>query len=239
MAKLGVNIDHVATIRQARGGNEPDPVAAAAIAELAGADGITIHLREDRRHIQDRDLKILRQVVKTKLNLEMAATDEMVEIALAVRPDMCTLVPEKRQELTTEGGLDVRLHAQSIEKAITRLHDGGILTSLFIDPDSDQIKAANKIGADYVEIHTGSFADAVDWKSEEQELIKIENAIKLSAKLGLGVNAGHGLNYTNIKKVAALGGVEEYNIGHSIISKAVLVGLDRAVRDMVELLKYA
>lgn len=239
MAKLGVNIDHVATIRQARGGNEPDPVAAAAIAELAGADGITIHLREDRRHIQDRDLKILRQVVKTKLNLEMAATDEMVEIALAVKPDMCTLVPEKRQELTTEGGLDVRLHAQSIEKAIARLQDGGILTSLFIDPDSDQIKAANKIGADYVEIHTGSFADAVDWKTEEQELIKIENAIKLSAKLGLGVNAGHGLNYTNIKKVAALGGVEEYNIGHSIISKAVLVGLDRAVRDMVELIKYA
>lgn len=239
MAKLGVNIDHVATIRQARGGNEPDPIAAAAIAELAGADGITIHLREDRRHIQDRDLKILRQVVKTKLNLEMAATDEMVDIALAVKPNMCTLVPEKRQELTTEGGLDVRLHAQSIEKVIARLHDGGILTSLFIDPDSDQIKAANKAGADYVEIHTGSFADAVDWKTEVQELIKIENAIKLSTKLGLGVNAGHGLNYTNIKKVAALGGVEEYNIGHSIISKAVLVGLDRAVRDMVELIKYA
>jgi len=239
VAKLGVNIDHVATIRQARGGSEPDPVAAAAIAELAGADGITIHLREDRRHIQDRDLKILRKTVKTKLNLEMAATDEMVEIALAVKPDMCTLVPEKRQELTTEGGLDVRVHAQSLEKAISRLHDGGILTSLFIDPDSDQIKAANKIGADYVEIHTGSFADATDWKSEEQELIKIENAIKLAAKLGLGVNAGHGLNYTNIKKVAALGGVEEYNIGHSIISKAVLVGLDRAVRDMVELIKYA
>lgn len=239
MAKLGVNIDHVATIRQARGGGEPDPVAAAVIAELAGADGITIHLREDRRHIQDRDLKILRKTIRTKLNLEMAATDEMVEIALAVKPDMCTLVPEKRQELTTEGGLDVRLHVQTIEKAITRLHDGGILTSVFIDPDSDQIKAANKIGADYVEIHTGSFADAPDWKTEEQELIKIENAIKLAVKLGLGVNAGHGLNYFNIKKVAALGGVEEYNIGHSIISKAVLVGLDRAVRDMVELIKYA
>jgi pyridoxine 5-phosphate synthase len=239
VAKLGVNIDHVATIRQARGGSEPDPVAAAAIAELAGADGITIHLREDRRHIQDRDLKILRQTVKTKLNLEMAATEEMIDIALVVKPDMCTLVPEKRQELTTEGGLDVRQHAKTLEKAITRLHDGGIVTSLFIDPDSDQIKAANKIGADYVEIHTGSFADATDWKTEEQELIKIENAIKLAAKLGLGVNAGHGLNYTNIKKVAALGGVEEYNIGHSIISKAVLVGLDRAVRDMLELIKYA
>jgi pyridoxine 5-phosphate synthase len=152
---------------------------------------------------------------------------------------MCTLVPEKRQELTTEGGLDVRSNAQSIEKAISRLHDGGIVTSLFIDPDSDQIKVARKVGADYVEIHTGSFADAADWKTEEQELIKIENAIKLATKLGMGVNAGHGLNYSNIKKVAALGGVEEYNIGHSIISKAVLVGLDRAVRDMVELLKYA
>ena len=239
MAKLGVNIDHVATIRQARGGSEPDPIAAAAIAELAGADGITIHLREDRRHIQDRDLKLLRQTVRTKLNLEMAAIEEMIDIALVVKPDMCTLVPEKRQELTTEGGLDVRLQALSLEKAIARLHDGGILTSIFIDSDSDQIKAANRIGADYVEIHTGSFADALDWKSEEQELIKIENAIKLAAKLGLGVNAGHGLNYTNIKKVAALGGVEEFNIGHSIISKAVLVGLDRAVRDMVELIKYA
>jgi pyridoxine 5-phosphate synthase len=239
VAKLGVNIDHVATIRQARGGAEPDPVAAAAIAELAGADGITIHLREDRRHIQDRDLKLLRQTVKTKLNLEMAATEEMLGIALSIKPDMCTLVPEKRQELTTEGGLDVRVHSQIIEKAIARLQDGGILVSLFIDPDSDQIKTANRISADYVEIHTGSFADAADWKSEEQELIKIENAMKLAAKLGLGVNAGHGLNYTNIKKVTALGGIEEFNIGHSIISRAVLVGLDRAVRDMVDMIKYA
>ncbi|HOI17692.1 MAG TPA: pyridoxine 5'-phosphate synthase [Geobacteraceae bacterium] len=239
MAKLGVNIDHVATIRQARGGTEPDPVAAAAIAELAGADGITIHLREDRRHIQDRDLKLLRETVQTKVNLEMAATDEMIGIALAIKPGQCTLVPEKRQELTTEGGLDVRLHAQALEKAVARLQDGGIPVSLFIDPDPDQIKAAVKVGADYVEIHTGSFAEAVDWKSEEQELIKIENAVKLASKLGLGVNAGHGLNYTNIKKVAALGGIEEFNIGHSIISRAVLVGLDRAVRDMVDLIKYA
>lgn len=239
MAKLGVNIDHVATIRQARGGTEPDPVAAAAIAELAGADGITIHLREDRRHIQDRDLKLLRETVQTKVNLEMAATEEMIGIALAVKPDQCTLVPEKRQELTTEGGLDVRLHAQALEKAVARLQDGGIPVSLFIDPDPDQIKAAVKVGADYVEIHTGSFAEAVDWKSEEQGLIKIENAVKLASKLGLGVNAGHGLNYTNIKKVAALGGIEEFNIGHSIISRAVLVGLDRAVRDMVDLIKYA
>jgi len=239
LAKLGVNIDHVATIRQARGGAEPDPVAAAAIAELAGADGITIHLREDRRHIQDRDLKLLRQTVKTKLNLEMAATEEMIGIALAVKPDMCTLVPEKRQELTTEGGLDVRLHAQSMEKSIARLQDGGIAVSVFIDPDPDQIKAAHKIGADYVEIHTGAFADASDWKIEEQELIKIENAVKLASRLGLGVNAGHGLNYTNIKKVTVFGGIEEFNIGHSIISRAVFAGLDRAVRDMVDLIKYA
>lgn len=239
MAQLGVNIDHVATIRQARGGMEPDPVAAAAIAEMAGADGITIHLREDRRHIQDRDLRLLRETVQTKVNLEMAATDEMIGIALAVKPEQCTLVPEKRQELTTEGGLDVRLHAQALEKAVARLQEGGIVVSLFIDPDPDQIKAAAKVGADYVEIHTGCFAEAADGKIEEQELIKIENAVKLASKLGLGVNAGHGLTYTNIKKVAALGGIEEFNIGHSIISRAVLVGLDRAVRDMVDLIKYA
>jgi pyridoxine 5-phosphate synthase len=239
MARLGVNIDHVATIRQARGGVEPDPVAAAVIAELAGADGITIHLREDRRHIQDRDLKLLRETVKTRLNLEMAATREMVAIALTVKPDICTLVPEKRQELTTEGGLDVRLNLQNIAEAVERLQEGELLVSLFIDPDPDQIKASDKAGADYVEIHTGSFAEAKDWKSQEQELIKIENAVKLAAKLGLGVNAGHGLNYTNIKKVAAVGGIAEYNIGHSIISRAVLVGLDRAVREMVDLIKYA
>jgi pyridoxine 5-phosphate synthase len=169
----------------------------------------------------------------------MAATEEMIAIALSVKPEMCTLVPEKRQELTTEGGLDVRMNLPSIEKAIERLQDGGIIVSLFIDPDSDQIKAANKAGSDYVEIHTGSFAEAKDVKSEDQELIKIENAVKLAAKLGMGVNAGHGLNYTNIKKVCALGGIEEFNIGHSIISKAVLVGLDRAVRDMIEIIKFA
>ncbi|KAF0220215.1 MAG: pyridoxine 5-phosphate [Geobacteraceae bacterium] len=239
MARLGVNIDHVATIRQARGGMEPDPVAAAAIAELAGADGITIHLREDRRHIQDRDLKILRQTVRTRLNLEMAAAGEMINIALAVKPDMCTLVPEKRQELTTEGGLDVRINMESIAGAVDRLQGGGVIVSLFIDPDPDQVKAANKVGADYVEIHTGSFAESKDWKSEEQELRKIENAVKLAAKLGMGVNAGHGLNYSNIKKMASLGGIEEFNIGHAIISRAVLVGLERAVKDMVELVKYA
>jgi pyridoxine 5-phosphate synthase len=239
MANLGVNIDHVATIRQARGGIEPDPVTAAALAELGGADGITIHLREDRRHIQDRDLRLLRQTVKTKLNLEMAATDEMVRIALDVKPDMCTLVPEKRQELTTEGGLDVRLNVETIAEAIDRLQDGGLVVSLFIDPDVDQIKAASKAGADYIEIHTGTFAEAKGWKAQEAETLKIGNAIKLASKLGLGVNAGHGLTYTNIKKIAALGGIEEFNIGHSIISRAVLVGLERAVREMVDLVKYA
>lgn len=239
MARLGVNIDHVATIRQARGGVEPDPVAAAAIAELAGADGITIHLREDRRHIQDRDLKLLRETVKTRLNLEMAATQEMIAIALKVKPDTCTLVPEKRQELTTVGGLDVRLNMQNIAEAVERLQEGDLLVSLFVDPDPDQIKASDKVGADYVEIHTGAFAEAKDWKSQEQELIKIENSVKLAAKLGLGVNAGHGLNYTNIKKMTAIGGIAEYNIGHAIVSRAVLVGLDRAVREMADLIKYA
>ncbi len=239
MAKLGVNVDHVATVRQARGGAEPDPVAAAAIAELAGADGITIHLREDRRHIQDRDLKLLRQTVKTRLNLEMAATDEMVAIALQTMPDMCTLVPEKRLELTTEGGLDVRCNMEPLKSAVDRLRGGGIPVSLFIDADPDQIKAADKVGADYIEIHTGIFAEATDWKSEDRELIRIENAVKLAQKLGIGVNAGHGLNYGNIKRMTTVRGIEEYNIGHSIISRAILVGLERAVRDMVELVRFA
>lgn len=239
MAKLGVNVDHVATIRQARGGAEPDPVTAAAIAELAGADGITIHLREDRRHIQDRDLKLLRQTVRTRLNLEMAATDEMVSIALQTKPDMCTLVPEKRLELTTEGGLDVRCNMESLKSAVDRLRGGGIPVSLFIDADPDQIKAADKVGADYIEIHTGVFAEAPDWKSEDGELVRIENAVKLAQKLGIGVNAGHGLNYANIKRMTTVRGIEEYNIGHSIISRAVLVGLERAVRDMVELVRFS
>ena len=239
MVKLGVNIDHVATLRQARGGSEPDPVAAAALAELAGADGITIHLREDRRHIQDRDLKILRQTVQTRLNLEMAATDEMVAIALSVQPEACTLVPEKRAELTTEGGLEVRAQRDALQLAIGKLQQGGIIVSLFIDPDPEQIEAAKKVGADYIEIHTGAFAEATGGKHEASELGKIEAAVKLARKLGLGVNAGHGLNYWNVRKVVAIGGIEEFNIGHSIMSRAILVGLDRAVRDMSELLKSA
>ena len=239
MAKLGVNIDHVATIRQARGGAEPDPVAAAVLAEFAGADGITVHLREDRRHIQDRDLTLLRKIIKTRLNLEMAATDEMVSMAQQIKPDMCTLVPEKRLELTTEGGLDVRCNMEQIKSAVERLRSCGIPVSLFIDADPDQIKAADKVGADFIEIHTGLFAEAADWKSEEKELIRIENGVKLAQKLGLGVNAGHGLNYSNIKRITTIRGIEEYNIGHSIISRAVMTGLEKAVRDMVELVRFA
>ena len=239
MAKLGVNIDHVATIRQARGGAEPDPVAAAVLAEFAGADGITVHLREDRRHIQDRDLTLLRKIIKTRLNLEMAATDEMVSMAQQIKPDMCTLVPEKRLELTTEGGLDVRCNMEQIKSAVERLRSCGIPVSLFIDADPDQIKAADKVGADFIEIHTGLFAEAPDWKSEEKELIRIENGVKLAQKLGLGVNAGHGLNYSNIKRITTIRGIEEYNIGHSIISRAVMAGLEKAVRDMVELVRFA
>lgn len=234
MAKLGVNIDHVATIRQARGGTEPDPVAAAAVAELAGADGITVHLREDRRHIQDRDVMVLRSTVQTHLNLEMAATDEMVAIAMKVVPDYVTLVPEKRQELTTEGGLDVAKYSQSLTRQIELLHQAGITVSLFVDPDMEQLKASARVKADYIEIHTGSYCEAKGG-ARTAELGKIEEAIKAGRTLGLRVNAGHGLNYQNIRPLLALGGVEEYNIGHSIISRAVLVGLDRAVREMADL----
>jgi pyridoxine 5-phosphate synthase len=235
MAKLGVNVDHIATLRQARGGSEPDPVTAAAIAELAGADGITVHLREDRRHIQDRDVMLLRRTVQTHLNLEMAATEEMIEIAMKIVPDYVTVVPEKRQELTTEGGLDVVRNSQKLVRQIDLLHQAGIMVSLFVDPDLEQLKAANRVKADYVEIHTGSYCEARG-KAKTVELAKLEESIRAGRKLGLGVNAGHGLNYRNIRPVLALGGVEEYNIGHSIISRAVMVGLDRAVREMAELI---
>lgn len=237
MAKLGLNIDHIATVRQARGGVEPDPVAAAAIGEMAGAEGITIHLREDRRHIQDRDLDILRKTVKTRLNLEMAATQEMVRIAIAVKPEQVTLVPEKRQELTTEGGLDVVSNAGLIAEVVKELKDAGIIVSLFVDPNHEQINTSKEINADYIEIHTGAYAEAVCAGKIKHELEHIQASIKLARKIGLGVNAGHGLNYFNIQAIAALGGIEEYNIGHSIISRAMLVGLDRAVSDMVKLLK--
>ena len=240
MLKLGVNVDHVATLREARyrgrGHGEPDPVAAAAICEAAGAQLITAHLREDRRHIQDRDVMLLRRTVQTHLNLEMASTDEMVAIAMKVVPDYVTLVPEKRQELTTEGGLDVVKHKDKLSRHIDLLHQAGITVSLFVDPDLEQLKASTRVKADFIEIHTGSYCDAKG-KNQVAELTKIEEAIKAGKKLGLGVNAGHGLNYQNIRPVLALGGVEEYNIGHSIISRAVLVGLDRAVREMSELVR--
>lgn len=236
MARLGVNVDHVATIRQARGGAEPDPVVAAAIAELAGAEGITVHLREDRRHIQDRDLMVLKRTVQTQLNLEMAATEEMVGIALKVVPDCVTLVPEKRQELTTEGGLDVAKNHVSLARGIDLLRQAGIKVSLFVDPDLEQIKASSRLKADAIEIHTGTYC-AARGRAQGEELAKIAEAVKAGRKLGLTVHAGHGLNYVNIRPVVALGGIEEFNIGHSIISRAVLVGMDRAVREMVALVR--
>lgn len=237
MAKLGVNVDHVATVRQARGVAEPDPVTAAALAELAGADSITVHLREDRRHIQDRDVEILRRTVKTRLNLEMAATDEMVGIALKVLPDCVTLVPEKREELTTEGGLNVFLNRNLIKRQADLLRQGGVIVSLFVDPDLEQIKAAHRVGADYIEIHTGAYCEARNNEERRAELAKIETAIRAGHKLGLGVNAGHGLNYQNVEAVVALGGIEEFNIGHSIVGRAVLVGMKQAVQDMLTLLR--
>lgn len=237
MIRLGVNVDHIATIRQARGTIEPDPVTAAALAELAGANGITVHLREDRRHIQDRDVELLRQTVQTPLNLEMAATDEMVGIACRILPDTVTLVPEKRQELTTEGGLDVAGNSQHLKEKIASLQHKGIVVSLFVDPDLHQIDQAFQVGADAIEIHTGCYCEATSHGAQLAELAKIEKAIHAARSAGLGVNAGHGLNYQNVEAVAALGGIDEFNIGHSIISRAVLVGLDRAVREMKDLLK--
>lgn len=232
MARLSVNIDHIATIRQARRGNEPDPVAAALIAELAGAEGIIGHLREDRRHIQDRDLRLLREIVQTKLNMEMAATDEMQRIALQIKPDITTLVPEKREELTTEGGLEVASRVEFLKTYIGRLRQEGISVSLFIDPADDQIAGAKKAGADWIEIHTGAYANAGTEKDREQEYVKILEAAKLAASLGMRVGAGHGLNYVNVRGIARIPEIEELNIGHSIISRASLVGMERAVREM-------
>ncbi len=237
MALLGVNVDHVATVRQARGTSEPDPVTAAALAELGGADSITVHLREDRRHIQERDVELLRKTVKTRLNLEMAPTDAMVGIALKLLPDTVTLVPEKREELTTEGGLDVSLHRHLIKKQVDLLRQGGITVSLFVDPDLEQVKMAHRVGADTIEIHTGTYCDARTRDLRRGELTKIENAIRAGHKLGLGISAGHGLNYQNVGAVVSLGGIEEFNIGHSIVSRAVLVGMERAVREMVALVR--
>jgi pyridoxine 5-phosphate synthase len=232
MIRLGVNIDHVATIRQARRAKEPDPVAAAVLATLGGADGITIHLREDRRHIQDRDVSVLRETVTTRLNLEMATAEEIILIALKTKPDCATLVPEKRQELTTEGGLDVIANEATVRPAIERLKSAGIHVSLFIDPDAKQTEASAKFGADAIEFQTASYSEAVGSAAIEHELGKLRAATVQAVGFGLHVHMGHGLNYWNVQPIVRIAGVEELNIGHSIVSRAVLVGMERAVREM-------
>ncbi len=236
MATLNVNIDHTATIRQARGTKEPDPVLAAYLAELAGAGGIVAHLREDRRHVQDRDLIVLRETVKTMLNIEMAATPEMIRIASDVKPDLVTLVPEKREELTTEGGLDVHGNFNHIFETVKELQNNGIIVSLFIDPDSEQINASKNTGAHMVEIHTGSYAEANTEADRKIELNKIIKATDTAVGLGLRVSAGHGLNYINVEPIATIKPIEELNIGHSIIARAVIVGVKQAVSEMIKLI---
>ncbi len=237
MAGLAVNVDHIATIREARKASYPDPVAAALIAEIAGADGIVVHLREDRRHIQDRDVRILRNVVQTKLILEMAATAEMVGIALDIQPDTVTLVPESREELTTEGGLDLMVHKGSIAETVDTLQNSGIPVSIFVDPDPEQIKLAHRVNASMVEIHTGTFCDAATPAKKEAAFDKIVDAIKFAHKLKLGINAGHGICYNTIKDFRGLPEIDEFSIGHSIVSRAVLIGMEKAVKEMRDLIK--
>ncbi|EMX6239509.1 pyridoxine 5'-phosphate synthase [Yersinia enterocolitica] len=236
---LGVNIDHIATLRNARGTIYPDPVQAAFIAEQAGADGITVHLREDRRHITDRDVRILRETIQTRMNLEMAVTDEMVGIACEINPHFCCLVPEKRQEVTTEGGLDVADQIDKMTVAVSRLSEAGILVSLFIDADMRQIDAAVAVGAPYIEIHTGAYADATSDLAWQAELARIAKAATYAASKGLKVNAGHGLTYHNVQPIAALPEMHELNIGHAIIGQAVMSGLAAAVTDMKVLMREA
>ncbi|MHB8417098.1 MAG: pyridoxine 5'-phosphate synthase [Myxococcales bacterium] len=236
---LGVNVDHVATLRQARKTLYPDPVAAAALCELAGADQITLHLREDRRHVQERDLVVLRRTAQVRLNLEMAATPEMVKTAYDVKPDMATLVPERREELTTEGGLDLVGQRDQVRKVVRTLRDAEIVASLFVDPDVEQVRAAHKMDAQRVELHTGRYCDARLPRDRAREMARLVDAAKVAAKLGLGVAAGHGLNYDNVGAVAAIEEIDELNIGHALIARAIFVGLDRAVRDMKALLAEA
>jgi pyridoxine 5-phosphate synthase len=236
--QLEVNVDHVATLRQARLIDEPDPVTAAALAELAGADGIIVHLREDRRHIQDRDLRLLRQTVKTRLNLEMAATQEMLNIAREVKPDLVTLVPEKRQELTTEGGLEVAGHREVLRDYVHKLKAGGLTVSLFVDPVAAQLEAAKEVGAFWVELHTGTYADAQTPAEAQRLFQELLNAARHARSLGLRVKCGHGLNYRNIKRFRGLAEFEEFSIGHAIMARAILVGIERAVREMVELVNW-
>lgn len=236
MAELGVNIDHVATVRQARRTTEPDPVWAATLAQLGGADGITLHLREDRRHIQDRDLRVLHETVTVKLNLELAANPEVVAIACETRPDQATLVPEKREEVTTEGGLDLIGSHARVAEAIKKLRGAGISISLFLDPDPRQLEAAAKLGADAVELHTGEYALATGEERQNAELAKLAAAAKLVKSAGLVLHAGHGLTYRNVKPIAALAGISELNIGHSIVARAIMVGFEQAVREMKKLI---
>jgi pyridoxine 5-phosphate synthase len=237
MAGLAVNVDHVATLREARKINYPEPAAAAVLAELAGAEGIVVHLREDRRHIRDRDVRILRKIVQTKLILEMAATNEMVGIALDIQPDIVTLVPEKREELTTEGGLDLFVHKDAIAETVGTLQNGGITVSIFIDPNPEQIKLAHQVNTDMVEIHTGIFCEAKTDNKRRQAFANIVDAVKLAHEMRLGINAGHGLCYNTIKAFKGLNEIDEFSIGHSIVSRAVLVGMERAVREMLDLVK--
>jgi len=236
MASLGVNIDHIANIRQARRGVEPDPVSHALLAELGGADGITVHLREDRRHIQDRDVELLRAIVRTRLNLEMAATPEMEAIALRIRPDMVTLVPERRQEVTTEGGLDAAGQQEPLRALVAKLQEAGIGVSLFVDPDGVQLDAAAACGARWVELHTGTYAEAA-WTEQPQQLARLSEGTAIARSLGLRVNAGHGLTYQNVKPIAAIDGMEALNIGHTIVARAMAVGLEQAVRQMKALIQ--
>jgi pyridoxine 5-phosphate synthase len=234
MSRLGVNIDHIATLRQARGGAEPDPVWGAVLAELGGADGITVHLREDRRHIQDRDLRVLRQTVQVRLNLELAVDPEVVAIALEMRPDQVTFVPERREELTTEGGLDVAAQLVRVGEAVRRCLDSGIEAAVFIDPDPRQVEASAALAVAAVELHTGRYADAPEGRERDRELIALEAASAATVAAGLELHAGHGLNYRNVAAVSRIEGMVELNIGHSIVSRAVFVGLTQAVREMKE-----
>jgi pyridoxine 5-phosphate synthase len=235
MAQLGVNIDHVATVRQARLTNEPDPVWAATLAQLGGADGITLHLREDRRHIQDRDLHVLRETVSVKLNLELAANAEIVKIACRARPDQATLVPEKREEVTTEGGLDLVAGRQRVADAIAALRAAGITVSLFLDPEQRQLEAAASLGVEAVELHTGEYAQAVGEEEQAKQLAKLAAAARQVRALGMTLHAGHGLTYRNVKPVAAIEGMSELNIGHSIVARAIMIGFEQAVREMKKL----
>jgi pyridoxine 5-phosphate synthase len=236
MIRLSVNIDHIATLRQARGGKEPDPVAAAMLCEQAGADGITLHLRVDRRHVQDRDLRLLRQMVKTRLNLEMAATEEMLETAIEAKPDLCTLVPERPGEVTTEGGLDVTGQKEDLKGKIEHLRTAGLTVSIFLDPEEGQVEAAKAVGANAIELHTGPYADAVAEEDVEREFGRLLRAATLAGELGLELRAGHSLTFRNLPRIATLPHLVEVSIGHNVVARAVFIGLERAVKELLAVL---